>query len=632
MYRLRLSFLAAALAALPAAAHDDHERHFPAERLEPAVDREGIINTSWAAVPQHLDWDVALWFAYANDPLFTYNITPNGSPIDRASPLVEHRLSSHLTASLALFDWLQVGAELPLALAQSRNDALAPAGDQAPITATGIGDIRLYPKVRILQSRSGHLFDLGFQVPVSLPTGQSTDYFGEQAFTATPTVLASREWKLADGRLRAAGNLGLRLRSEDARLPDGQNVATTELQFRAGAGYVVELVPEQLTELALAVASANEVGGFAEQIPVRNPVEVLGEVDHAVWGPLSVFVGGASGVIAGEGGPDFRVFGGVRWSPRAPLDRDGDGIVNDDDKCPGEPEVKNDFEDDDGCPDNDDKDSDGVRDRDDKCPEQPEDKDGFEDDDGCVDDDHDHDGLPNATDKCPDQAEDKDLFEDDDGCADNDNDADGIADAADKCPIAAEDKDGFADDDGCADADNDADGVADAADKCPDQAGPKENKGCPDADRDGDTVVDRLDNCPDEKGTVENAGCAAKQLVAIKADKIEILDKVFFQTGKDIIEKKSFKLLDNVAQVLAAHPELKRIRVEGHTDNVGVPAKNKDLSDRRAKAVVAYLVGKGLAADRLAAQGFGDEKPLADNATADGKAQNRRVEFVIVDE
>jgi outer membrane protein OmpA-like peptidoglycan-associated protein len=145
-------------------------------------------------------------------------------------------------------------------------------------------------------------------------------------------------------------------------------------------------------------------------------------------------------------------------------------------------------------------------------------------------------------------------------------------------------------------------------------------------------VVDRLDNCPDEKGVVENAGCAAKQLVAIKAGKIDILDKVFFKTGKDVIEKKSFKLLDNVAQVLAAHPELKKVRVEGHTDNAGDAAKNKELSARRAKAVVTYLVGKGLAADRLVDAGFGDEKPIADNATAEGKAQNRRVEFVIVDE
>jgi outer membrane protein OmpA-like peptidoglycan-associated protein len=630
MHPARLSLLAAAIAAAPAAAHDDHARHFPAERLEPAIDREGIINTSWGSVPQHLDWDVALWFAYANDPLFTYNITPNGNPIDRAASLVEHRFSSHLTGSLALFDWVQIGAEIPLALAQSRDDTRAPAGDQGPITATGIGDIRLYPKMRILQARSGHLFDLGFQAPVTLPTGQATDYFGEQGFTVTPTVLASREWDLGDGRLRLAGNLGLRLRSEDARLPDGQNLATTELQFRAGAGYVLELVPAQLTELALSVASANEVGGFAEQIPVRNPVEVLGEVDHALWGPLSVFVGGASGVIAGEGGPDFRVFGGVRWSPRAPLDRDADGVLDNADKCPKEAEVRNDFQDDDGCPDNDDADSDGVRDRDDKCPDQAEDKDGFEDDDGCVDDDHDHDGIANTADKCPDQAEDKDLFEDDDGCPDADNDGDGVPDTADKCANVAEDKDGFADDDGCVDDDNDGDGVADAADKCPMAAGPKENKGCADADRDGDTVVDRLDNCPDEKGTPENAGCASKQLVTIKADKIEILDKVFFKTGKDIIEKKSFKLLDNVAQVLAAHPELKQIRVEGHTDNVGDPAKNKDLSERRAKAVVAYLVGKGLAADRLVGKGFGDEKPLVDNTTADGKAQNRRVEFVIV--
>jgi len=106
----------------------------------------------------------------------------------------------------------------------------------------------------------------------------------------------------------------------------------------------------------------------------------------------------------------------------------------------------------------------------------------------------------------------------------------------------------------------------------------------------------------------------------------------FFKTGKDVIDSKSFGLLENIATVLNAHPEIKQVRVEGHTDDVGDDAKNKDLSDRRAKAVVKYLVGKGVTEARLVGIGFGEEKPIADNATDDGKAQNRRVEFAIVQE
>ncbi len=619
-----------AAAASPAVAHDGHERHFPAERLEPGVDKEAIINTSWASVPEHLAWDAAMLLGYSNDPLFTYAVSPGGQPLDRENVLVENRLTGHLTGALALFDWIQVGLEVPVLLYQQRDEGNVPADDVGELGVSGMGDLRLYPKARVIRQRDGAPLDIGVQIPLSLPTGQFSDYFGEEGFTVSPTILASRAWDFGGGTLRLAGNLGTRFRSQDARLSDEENVATTELLARVGVGYVVEIAEGHPTEIALGLATATEVAGFFEEIPVRNPSEILGEVDYTITGPLSAFVGGAVGVVAGAGGPDFRAFGGVRFASRSPADKDGDGILDKLDKCVERPENKNGFEDEDGCPDVDDTDGDGNRDDTDKCVHEAEDKDGFEDGDGCPDNDHDHDGIANDDDKCIDQPEDKDGFEDDDGCPEDDNDKDGVSDTADKCQGVPEDKDGFADEDGCPDDDNDADGLLDKEDHCPLEAGPKENKGCPDPDRDGDTVVDRLDNCPDEKGDPANAGCVVKQLVVLKAEKIEILDKVFFKTGKDVIEKKSFPLLDNIVSVLKSHPEIKHIRVEGHTDNVGTAETNKDLSDRRAKSVAVYLTGKGVDPSRVVGVGFGAEKPIADNATEDGKAQNRRVDFVIV--
>ncbi|MBM4280454.1 MAG: OmpA family protein [Deltaproteobacteria bacterium] len=630
MSQTRRLLLLAAVAAAPVAAHDDHERHFPSERLEPAVDAEGLLNTSWASVPQHLDWDAALLFAYSNDPLFTYNVSPSGLPTDRAHVLVQDRLMAHLTGAIALFEWVQLGVELPVLVQQQRVDALAPPGEQESLAAMGVGDLRILPKLRLLQQRSGAPVDVGVQVPVTLPTGASFDYVGETGFSFTPTVLASRRWRVLDGNLRAAGNLGMRMRTRPSVLADGVAVAGNELIVRAGVGYQFAVLADHPTELAVSLASAQATSDFATDIPARSPLELLGEVEHGLGGPLSVFVGGAMGVIAGIGGPDFRAFAGVRFATRAPLDRDGDGVLDDDDKCAREPETKNGFEDADGCPDVDDKDGDGVRDPDDRCVDAAEDKDGFRDEDGCPDTDHDDDGLANDADGCPAQAEDKDGFEDEDGCPDVDNDKDGVLDAADACAAVAEDNDGFADADGCPEADNDNDGVLDASDKCPEQAGSSDNKGCPDPDRDGDSVVDRLDNCPDEKGAVENAGCAAKQKVVLKAGKLEILDKVFFKTGKDVIQEKSFALLDNVASVLAAHPEMKKVRVEGHTDDVGDAPRNKELSALRAKAVATYLVSKGQSAERFETVGFGSEQPIADNGTDEGRAKNRRVEFVIV--
>jgi outer membrane protein OmpA-like peptidoglycan-associated protein len=163
------------------------------------------------------------------------------------------------------------------------------------------------------------------------------------------------------------------------------------------------------------------------------------------------------------------------------------------------------------------------------------------------------------------------------------------------------------------------------------EPGPASNQGCPDPDRDGDTVVDRRDNCPDVVGTPENQGCPEAQQVRIEEGRLEILDVVYFRTNRDVIQNRSFGLLRNVAQVLNAHPEITQVRVEGHTDSRGRRESNMTLSQKRAEAVVAFLVREGVSAERLVAQGFGPDRPLVENATnAEQHAQNRRVEFNIV--
>ena len=280
-----------------------------------------------------------------------------------------------------------------------------------------------------------------------------------------------------------------------------------------------------------------------------------------------------------------------------------------------------------------DRDGDGIADSADKCPDQAEDKDGYADNDGCPDADNDEDGIPDASDQCPDEAETKNGYKDDDGCPDTvaDTDGDGIPDDRDECPKEAEDKDGFEDEDGCPDPDNDGDGVTDAADQCPLEAGPVENHGCPDTDRDGDTVVDRLDNCPDEAGDPANQGCKKKQLVVLHSTNLQILDKVFFARNRSAIKSRSHALLDNIAQVMNNHPEIKKVSVEGYTDSRGTLEYNLELSQHRADAVVGYLVGHGVDASRLQAVGKGEADPVADNKTAKGRAANRRVEFKIVD-
>jgi outer membrane protein OmpA-like peptidoglycan-associated protein len=179
--------------------------------------------------------------------------------------------------------------------------------------------------------------------------------------------------------------------------------------------------------------------------------------------------------------------------------------------------------------------------------------------------------------------------------------------------------------------DTDGDGIADADDRCPAVRGSRENGGCPDEDRDADTVVDRSDACPDLAGPVENGGCPPKAAVKLEGDRIQFEGTIYFAVGSAVIQKRSARLLDGISTVIQAHPEIARIRVEGHTDSQGGRAFNQSLSQRRAAAVVRALVTRGVAADRLVAEGWGPDRPVADNATREGRAKNRRVELHVVD-
>jgi outer membrane protein OmpA-like peptidoglycan-associated protein len=253
--------------------------------------------------------------------------------------------------------------------------------------------------------------------------------------------------------------------------------------------------------------------------------------------------------------------------------------------------------------------------------------------DRCRDGDTDRDGVPDRLDRCPRDAEDRDGFEDADGCPDPDNDGDKVLDGRDKCPLQPEDVDGFEDDDGCPDLDNDADGVPDAQDRCPrdaeDKDGFEDADGCPDPDNDKDNYPDTTDKCPNEPGPAGGDGCPGRyRFINVTSEKIELRQTIFFATSKALIMTKSYPLLDEVASALKARPTLK-VRVEGHTDSRGDRLANTRLSQARADAVLGYLVGRGVQADRLEARGFGPDQPIETNKTAAGREKNRRVEFVI---
>ena len=348
-------------------------------------------------------------------------------------------------------------------------------------------------------------------------------------------------------------------------------------------------------------------------------------------------------------------FGVIVDKKGCPIDTDGDGIPDYLDKCAKTPPEAYNRIDQNGCPV--DNDGDGVPDYLDQCPDTPSEAFGYIDEKGCIKD-TDNDGVVDYLDKCPDTPAgvkvdsvgcpydtDKDgVYDYLDLCPDTpieakgmvdkngcplDSDSDGVYDYLDLCPNTPSEALRFVDKNGCT-MDSDDDGVPDYLDKCPDtpleSRGMVDEKGCS-RDTDGDGVFDYLDNCPKVPGVKSNKGCPE-----IKKEIRTLFQKALrgiqFESGKDLIRTKSFPILNDIAKVLLDNPTY-LIEVRGHTDNVGKPEMNQDLSERRALAVKNYLIGKGVPEKRMTSNGFGDTLPVATNKTSAGRALNRRVEFIV---
>jgi len=237
--------------------------------------------------------------------------------------------------------------------------------------------------------------------------------------------------------------------------------------------------------------------------------------------------------------------------------------------------------------------------------------------------DTDKDGIVDSLDKCP-TVYGIAKYQ---GCPIPDTDKDGINDEEDKCPTVY----GVAKYQGCPIPDTDKDGINDEEDKCPTVAGLARYQGCPIPDTDKDGINDEEDKCPTEAGPAHNNGCPV--LTEEKKQKVQLHAKnIYFATGKSALLTKSYKSLDTIVALLKEKGnETLGLNIEGYTDNVGKPASNLKLSQSRANAVMGYFKKKGIAENRLSAKGFGQESPVADNKTAQGRALNRRVELKLVE-
>jgi OOP family OmpA-OmpF porin len=560
---------------------------FALDRYEPTPAGDRFFAVEGADLGGHVTPRLQLLGDYAYRPLVLYRNDGD----DRVGSLVSNQLFLHLGLSLGLWDRLLLSVNLPLALV-TNGDSPESGGIQfSSPSGAAVGDLRLGARLRLLGEARGPV-QLSLGGLVWLPTGDRKSYAGDGRARGRPELVLSGE----TSSFAYAVQSGIVIR-RDRQVLDSE----TGSEFAFGAAVGVLLADRKL-QIGPELYGTSTLKNAFERA-TTNAEAILGlrlRVSAFVLG-----IGAGPGLSKGVGTPSARGLLSLVYAPEpeAPppvkTDRDKDGIWDDDDACP----------DDFGMPS-----TNPMRNG---CPDRDKDK-IFDQDDACVD-------VPGVEDEDPKKN----------GCP-PDRDGDGIVDDEDACP----DEKGVKDEDpkknGCP-PDRDGDGIIDDKDACPDVPGVKssdpEKNGCP-GDKDGDGITDDKDACPNEKGKPDpdpkKNGCPT--LVRVTAKEIVILQQVQFKTGSDVILPASDELLEQVSAVLREHPEIKKIEVQGHTDNRGAAAYNKNLSQRRARSVTNWLVKRGhVEESRLEAKGYGMDQPVAENSTDEGRQLNRRVQFKIVD-
>jgi outer membrane protein OmpA-like peptidoglycan-associated protein len=579
---------------------------FALQQFEPAPSGDRFFGIPDAAVMGHGKGYFTLLGDYALKPLKLHDQTQNTN----LGYLTSTQLYANLDGTIALWNRLLINVDIPIALAQSgdSNSTLAsslPAG-AVPGNPTGgkLGDIRVTARIGLVGTYKDP-FSLAIQGSLWLPTGSKDNLTSDGNVRGDGRLVASGVIPGEKGGVGFyyAANVGAYGRKY--QLLGAPSAVGTALEGGAGLGL---LLADNKLSIGPEIYGNTVVTNSTKFLGTHtSPTEgVLGA--KLRLGDFQIGLAGGPGFTKAPGTPQFRGLLSIGYVPlpdETPPDTDGDGITDDKDACPTVKGVPSADPTKNGCP----------------PPPPPPDRDG--------------DGIPDAQDACPDTPGVANADPSKNGCP-ADRDGDGIPDAQDACPDVAGVANADPKKNGCP-ADRDGDGIPDSVDACPDTPGvksddPKKN-GCP-SDRDGDGIPDAQDACPDTAGQADpdpkKNGCP--HLAQIVGTEIRIAEQVHFETGKAIIKSDSDKLLGEVAGILKEHAEIGKVSIEGHTDNKGAKGANKQLSQKRAEAVRDWLVKKGnIARTRLDAKGWGQEKPIADNATEEGRALNRRVEFHILD-
>jgi hypothetical protein len=568
-----------------AAPPPDNE-HLDLLLFEPALGAHSFLTVSAADTMSKKQLQLEVGVGFMTKPLSVYVVDKsNMNALTTRAEVIDSMLTGYVGVAYGLWDNVQAGVLLPVVFSMSGQglDAATGMPQAGGLSVSGLGDARLEVNWRVYDKNQMVLSVIpALTVPTSMKLGsdQST-FLGDELPTFRPRVA----WEWMPNAPWAAGvNVGVIIR--DPHTVYSSDVGQ-QLTYGIAAAYHV-------TRRLDAIGELFGRKGFSLDSD-ESPLEIDAALRLAPTGALAVQFGGGVGVIKGVGVPGARLFASISWAPDYG-DADGDGIPNQNDKCPNQAEDKDGFQDEDGCPDLD-NDGDGIPDAEDKCPNEKEDFDGFQDDDGCPDLDNDKDGIPDDKDACPNEPEDHLPPRPDDGCPKGkglgeDEAVTPAAPAPAATPTPAQTPVA-----GSAIADRDHDGIPDADDKCPDQ--PETVNG-----------VNDDDGCPDSGGHV---------LARIADNEIAFVSPIEFDDAR--VRTSSRAALDQAALLMRAQAHL-----IGKWRVIAVPAKKQRVDGAaQAEAVKAYLVahkvdagaietagGAGAPGVRIRGIAKPDGSPLAD--------------------
>jgi OmpA-OmpF porin, OOP family len=613
-----------------------------------AVDTKGHFTVDGTQILPHLAFSLSLTLDFGFQGWMAPELKSDDA-YDKTT--VKNYIFSGLMFNLGLWDMIAVGLQIPIALPNGKVFAGFAPDLPGGITPTNrnelrvskwntkgdVGDITVHAKLRWIRA-DRHAIGLGTIIAYQFMTGGKPEVLMSEPGTALSAKMIldfePRSWYrgavnvgaryafgakknnyLAGGRMYDGGdNITTYLDQAGATEISGQDVLLFKYgpMVTFGFGNTFVLWPGVMDAVVELYGNDMLTGGKLDYLSLEANVGLKVYIERSSYLMAGyahgIPVSGKRGDNAGYGFQSLenRMFIGFAFEPSVG-DKDGDGIKDDVDQCPTDPEDMDDFNDADGCPDPD-NDRDGIKDESDDCPLVPEDMDGDHDKDGCPDrseGDRDGDGILDNVDKCPDDPEDQDQFEDENGCPDEDNDADKIFDIKDVCPNEPEDPDGWEDENGCPDPDNDADRIPDVDDQCPNEPETYNGK-------------DDKDGCPDQGDVI------------VLKDSIKILKKVYFEYDSATIKPESYDILDQVAETIVNNPQIDMIEVQGHADERGDDAYNLKLTSDRAASVVAYLIKKGVKPKKLRSFGYGEYCPVEKASNEAAWEQNRRVEFKVL--